>query len=723
MALYKYHYIELDTKRSPRISLQNIVAGETGNVFWITFSNNNEIVDMSEKSDGEFLYRVSLRIRSNLGVRRQDSDDPDGGITFIEAQTGDHGKIHILLSADAYTSGKNRCVLEIYSKRIEEDDTLICSAEWTFDAEENPTGENKGLVYPMMAYYEQLAKSWATGGTGKREGEDTDNAAFYAQIARDLFYHQVVEPSMLAWLSANIDTFKNALSDDTSAWLSAHILNPSNPAIDTSLSVSGAAADAKETGLTKQMIMLPFDLENEHYSFDCIHHDNFNRTPESEYDIGQNGNATVPMTYTFDTDTNDTFKIVDNTLTTELSGSTRRIALTNKPNRNFVVTLGLVEPTTSSSIWTSFYWNWLNSQNYFEFRIARKLQSGKFIATVYVTKKVSSVETTLLQISDYLITGDSITLALVNDNLYIYCDGTLLYTVAGVSYDKSKACGLHIRALNATYMWKSISVFNIATATTVDAGTDSDRHEYNKNGADKLTNSSITQALSGAVYETYKQLKRDGTVTRFSPYSERFELRYVDGDTPQAKNDSRRSEVSINQSPKNALFRSHVSFDFCLPSDYQPETDPSRADDDFEIIAQFHYDSTGGVVGYNPTPCLKIKNGDLWISQWGRPEPNTNVASSGVYAKVETALKTLTPGRWYHIDLFVRSGYESAHNPLVEVKIDGELVYRNTGLNCPNTVGKVVIHYGIYKSQWYARLVGNVRKKAYYFDNMKVRWF
>lgn len=248
MALYKYHYIELDTKRSPRISLQNIVAGETGNVFWITFSNNNEIVDMSEKSDGEFLYRVSLRIRSNLGVRRQDSDDPDGGITFIEAQTGDHGKIHILLSADAYTSGKNRCVLEIYSKRVEEDDTLICSAEWTFDAEENPTGENKGLVYPMMAYYEQLAKSWATGGTGKREGEDTDNAKYYKELAEQAVQGGIIDPTFATWLTAHMSEFLTAISGDTDEWLSEHISNPSNPPLDTSLSLANAAAPANLLG-------------------------------------------------------------------------------------------------------------------------------------------------------------------------------------------------------------------------------------------------------------------------------------------------------------------------------------------------------------------------------------------------------------------------------------------------------------------------------------------
>ena len=721
MALYKYHYIELDTKRSPRISLQNIVAGETGNRLIITVKNNGETVDMSEKSNGEFIYRVCLKIDSDLGTRRQDSAQENSGITFIEAATGDHGKINILLSADSFTAGKNRCRLEIYSKRSEEDDTLICSAEWTFDAAGNPTGENSGTAYPVMAYYEQLAKSWAKGGTGKREGEDTDNSKFYSDMAQEAVEQQVVAPSITAWLTANYPDIADDMADDISAWLSAHMTNPSNPAIDTSLSVSGAAADAKETGLAKQMVMLPFDLENEHYSLECIHHDNFCRTPETEFDIGQNGNETVPMTYTFDQDSNDVFKIVDNVLTAASGGSTRRTVITNKPNRNFAVTLGLVTPTTTSKIWTSFYWNRVNGQNYSDFRISRKLYNGNLQSTVYVTKKVSNVETMLLQNSGYEVTGDSVTLVFLNDNLYIYCDNTLLYTVADVTYDKSKECGISITSITSTWMWKSISIFNIVTSTTVDAGTDADRRDYNKNDGNKLVNSSITQALSGSVYEYL--LNRDPDVTRFSPYSERFVLKYIAGASTSAKNDSRRSEVTINQKPKGCLFRSRVSFDFCLPSDYQPETDPAVANGDNEVIAQFHYTSTGGVVGYNPTPTLSIYNGDLYISQWGRPEQDMNWNDSPAVTKSEEILKTLTPGRWYHIDLFVRSGYEAAHNPLVEVKIDGELVYRSTALNCPNTVGAVAFHYGIYKAQWYERRVGYVLEKKYYFDNMKVRWF
>ena len=39
------------------------------------------------------------------------------------------------------------------------------------------------------------------------------------------------------------------ISDETAAWLAAHITQPSTPAIDSSLTVAGAAADAKETGV------------------------------------------------------------------------------------------------------------------------------------------------------------------------------------------------------------------------------------------------------------------------------------------------------------------------------------------------------------------------------------------------------------------------------------------------------------------------------------------
>lgn len=188
MALYKYHYIELDTKRSPRISLQNIVAGETGNRLILTVTNNGETVDMSEKSSGAFIYRVCLKIDSDLGTRRQDSAFEDSGITFIEANTGDHGKINILLSKDSFTVGMNRCRIEIFSTRAEEDDTLIISAEWTFRAAGNPTGENAWSVYPSLIALETELEQLKTDTTDAKDAAtaaatSANNAASSANSA------------------------------------------------------------------------------------------------------------------------------------------------------------------------------------------------------------------------------------------------------------------------------------------------------------------------------------------------------------------------------------------------------------------------------------------------------------------------------------------------------------------------------------------------------------
>lgn len=161
MALYKYHYITLDTKRTPRISLQNIVAGETGNMLVITLTNNESTVNLAEKSNGEFIYRICLRVDSNLGVRRQDSAMENSGITLVESGAN-AGKAEILLSKDSFTSGMNHAWLEIFSTGTETNDTLICSALFTFRATENSTGENAGSVYPSLIQAEEEAREATT---------------------------------------------------------------------------------------------------------------------------------------------------------------------------------------------------------------------------------------------------------------------------------------------------------------------------------------------------------------------------------------------------------------------------------------------------------------------------------------------------------------------------------------------------------------------------------
>lgn len=152
MALYKDYAIVLDTKRTPRISLQNIVAGETGNRLFIMLKNDGTTVSLASET-----HRVCLRVDSALGTRRQDSSVDDSGISF------NNGQAIIILSKDSYTSGLNRCTLEVYTTESETNDTFICSAEFQFTAKANPTGVNVGTMYPsLIALEQQLLETMST---------------------------------------------------------------------------------------------------------------------------------------------------------------------------------------------------------------------------------------------------------------------------------------------------------------------------------------------------------------------------------------------------------------------------------------------------------------------------------------------------------------------------------------------------------------------------------
>lgn len=147
MAIYKDYVIKLDTMRTPKIALQNIVAGETGNRLTVTLTNGLATVSLNAST-----HRVCLRIDSALGTRRQDSSVEDSGISFS------NGNVIILLSREAYTVGLNRCRLEIFSTESETNDTLICSAEFQFTAAGNATGENAGKVYPSLIEAENACR-------------------------------------------------------------------------------------------------------------------------------------------------------------------------------------------------------------------------------------------------------------------------------------------------------------------------------------------------------------------------------------------------------------------------------------------------------------------------------------------------------------------------------------------------------------------------------------
>lgn len=132
-AINKYHYITLDTQISPKISLRNIVEGETGNRFLIKLMNGGDMVNLATQENGEYAYRIVLRVDSDLGTRYQDSEVVGDGITRMTSG-GDNGKVNILLKPDTFTAGLNRCWLKIYSKQFTDQDRMIYSAEFQFTA-------------------------------------------------------------------------------------------------------------------------------------------------------------------------------------------------------------------------------------------------------------------------------------------------------------------------------------------------------------------------------------------------------------------------------------------------------------------------------------------------------------------------------------------------------------------------------------------------------------
>jgi hypothetical protein len=288
MALNKYHYIELDTKRMPRVSLQNIVAGETGNRIWVTLTNGGTKVNLAEKEDSAFIYRVCLRVDSALGTRRQDSAMENSGITLIDDNTsGDYGKCNIRLSKDSFTAGLNRCRLEIYSKTWVANDTLICSAEFQFTAAGNPTGENAGNVYPSLIALEtelaalktstESARDQATTAAEQAEyeaGQASTEATLAGQKAA--LADAAAQAANAAASSANTAA-SSANSAASSANTAASSANTAASSANTaaqganaaSAAANAAAAAAAAAALTELYVIKPVRVEWSGDTFQC----------------------------------------------------------------------------------------------------------------------------------------------------------------------------------------------------------------------------------------------------------------------------------------------------------------------------------------------------------------------------------------------------------------------------------------------------------------------
>lgn len=205
-------YFDLDIVK-PSLNRLRLVNGDTANTFVITIKENGAGVTL----DATLHKIIAVFRRADGEVYTQDATT---GLSFT---TG--GIVTIDLRPASFRTGTNKITLQIYKREnssATEYPLLLTTQEQTFNARAQAIPDsgapNAPSQLPMLEQYVLAAKSYANGNTGTREGENTDNAKYYADVARSLFEGTVVEPSILDWMDDHPDETADVIGD----WLDDH---------------------------------------------------------------------------------------------------------------------------------------------------------------------------------------------------------------------------------------------------------------------------------------------------------------------------------------------------------------------------------------------------------------------------------------------------------------------------------------------------------------------
>ncbi len=139
----------------------------------------------------------------------------------------------------------------------------------------------------------KLAESWAVGGTGSREGEDTDNAKYYAQIAQQVAqggvgYYETPEALRTAhptgqagnWaIVGSTDTIW-VWDTDTGDWVDSH------GNIDLSNYYTKTEADARFSAISSGVPTVPATKEQNYFDIDLPSTNQFVIVPNAAYATG-----------------------------------------------------------------------------------------------------------------------------------------------------------------------------------------------------------------------------------------------------------------------------------------------------------------------------------------------------------------------------------------------------------------------------------------------------
>ena len=482
--------------------------------------------------------------------------------------------------------------------------------------------------------------------------------------------------------------------------------------IDLCVDINNIANDYKFAD-SEEFSLVDVGIESE--NFDglqqvCVHHDNFDRTIVGDlWKIGTNGNSAIgyPMEYysirnDYDT-VDDGFRVINNEMvndrSVEIKYSFRLV--TNKQNASLFM-IEMAAPEKVDGQRTFFAYGVKSILNCGIIEIAYNSQYDLYyVSRVLVSQGGFGGRTTITAVRSDV---NAFRLLFKSGRVYIYADDTnMTPDGAEISIDSNDPFGLFIHK-DYDVKVREFAVYYFRPYIEINPNfvLDSNSFHYVY-----LNHATVTDT---PVYAR----TLDDTNTRFSPYSERFELRKSD---PYVLG-SPRTEDDMVGPFRNNLRKMVLSFDVYI--------DPTFETDNIDtIIFQMHdTPDSNDNVQRSPNVAIALINGYYRIFICGWHEKNVAKDASGMSANYQTVsvmAGEYETGKWTHFEVKIKEGYTNEQNPITIITKDNEIMYKAHNLNSYNRVMGSYAKYGVYASDWKA-LPSTTTVKTTYVDNFRFKY-
>lgn len=442
----------------------------------------------------------------------------------------------------------------------------------------------------------------------------------------------------------------------------------------------------------------------------CVHHDNFYRTITGDlWKIGTNGNTPVgyPMDYysirnDYDT-VDDGFRIINNEMVNDTNVNIKySFRLVSNKQKSSMFMAEMVSPEKVDGQRSVFAYGVKSIINAMIIEIVYNSQYDLY----YVNGAVLSQGDIIGRTTIAAVRSDvnAFRMLFKSNKVYIYADDTNM-TPDGyaITMAPDDPFGLFIHK-DYNIKVKGFAVYYFRPYIEINPNYVLDANSFHY------------VYLEHATVEDTPAYARtlDDSNTRFSPYSERFELRKND---PYVLGSPRTEDYMVGPF-RNNLRKMVLSFDVYI--------DPTFEVDNIDtIIFQMHdTPDSNDNIERSPNFAISLINGYYRIFICGWDEKNVAKNASGMsanYQTIDIPVVEYETGKWVHFEIKIKEGYMNEHNPITIITKDNELMYKSHVLNSYNRVMGSYAKYGVYASDWKV-LPSTTTVKTTYVDNFRYKY-